>query len=131
MTQQQEPEPLIAPVSRRVAYYVPDRVGEDQEPDASTRDLWLTRLATFLSSRNNGATVIDSMRGFWLSDSGELLFEKTKLVYSYIWTEVTLEIASQYIAMAVQFGKHTSQEAVIVEINGHVYLIRSRDFDYW
>lgn len=64
-----------------------------------------------------------------LSSSRPDHIEGTKLIYSYCWDKLSNEEIAEFIELACLFGESAEQEAVIIEIDGHAYLIPEKDYE--
>lgn len=66
----------LVPLKSKITVYVPATVSVDQEIDNAA---YVERVARTLSACFGGATA-SPVRGYWVSDSGELVKESTTMV---------------------------------------------------
>lgn len=128
-----------APLWRRVGLYIPSKGGEAQDPlREEKQDEWIVVIADLFSRRHHGATVIDSMRGFFFDEelqtpdgAATLVFEETRYVYTYCFEGNIEELVALYGETAVAFGRDTEQKAVLIEMFGTVYYIPRENYETW
>ena len=103
----------------RWAVYVPSTKEVNQAIDNTEE---VKRVIGELSDLFGGATATPSIGG-WRCENGEVVIEKTTIVYAFCTTEQAIEHATDVITIAKRLCKQYSQEAVTVEYNGQVKFV--------
>ena len=103
----------------RWAVYVPSTKDVNQAIDNTEE---VKRVIGELSDLFGGATATPSIGG-WRCENGEVVIEKTTIVYAFCTTDQAIEHATDVIAIAKRLCKQYSQEAVTVEYNGQVKFV--------
>ena len=103
----------------KVAIYVPSTLNVNEQTDNTAQVMNIIRK---LSTLFGGATASDAVGG-WVSESGETVIEKVKIVYSFCTSDQLKEHISTIIAICEELKTEMSQEAITLEINGQVKLV--------
>ena len=103
----------------KVAIYVPSTINVNEETDNTAQVL---RIIRRLSELFGGATASDAVGG-WVSESGETVIEKVKIVYSFCTSDQLKEHISTIIEICEELKTEMSQEAITLEINGQVKFV--------
>ena len=103
----------------KVAIYVPSTINVSEETDNRKQVLNVIRR---LSEMFGGATASDAVGG-WVSQSGEVIVEKIKIIYSYCTSKQLKEKIDNILAICEDLKNEMKQEAVTLEINGQVKFI--------
>jgi len=103
----------------KVAIYVPSTLNVNEETDNTAQVMNIIRK---LSTLFGGATASDAVGG-WVSESGETVIEKVKIVYSFCTSDQLKEHISTIIAICEELKTEMSQEAITLEINGQVKFV--------
>lgn len=103
----------------KVAIYVPSTINVSEETDNRKQVLNVIRR---LSEMFGGATASDAVGG-WVSQTGEVIVEKVKIVYSYCTSEQLKDRIDDILAICKDIKNEMKQEAVTLEINGQVKFI--------
>lgn len=103
----------------KVAIYVPSTINVTEETDNRKQVLNVIRR---LSEMFGGATASDAVGG-WVSQSGEVIVEKVKVVYSFCTTSQLKDRIDDILAICEDIKNEMKQEAVTLEINGQVKFI--------
>ena len=105
----------------KVELFVPGTVRVSQIADTHK---YVEKVATSFCRWFGGATVTSS-DGYYLSTAGELVSERTSIVWSYCTTESLEEYAPSVIELAEEVCHELQQECVAVVINGTMCLVES------
>lgn len=103
----------------KVAIYVPSTININEETDNRKQVLNVIRR---LSEMFGGATASDAVGG-WVSQSGEVIVEKVKVVYSFCTTGQLKDRIDDILAICEDIKNEMKQEAVTLEINGQVKFV--------
>ena len=103
----------------KVAIYVPSTININEETDNRKQVLNVIRR---LSEMFGGATASDAVGG-WVSQSGEVIVEKVKVVYSFCTTGQLKDRIDDILSICEDIKNEMKQEAVTLEINGQVKFI--------
>lgn len=111
----------------QVVFFLPDR---DRTGDGINQTFWRDEALTALGSLFRGATAFPPGRGVWRDDdaAGDLLFEETVIVISYVNPKNLTDRAWKTLrAFLHRFGRETNQGEVGVVIDGRYYGISRYD----
>lgn len=103
----------------KVAIYVPSTINVSKETDNRKQVLNVIRR---LSEMFGGATASDAVGG-WVSQSGEVIVEKVKVVYSFCTTGQLKDRIDDILSICEDIKNEMKQEAVTLEINGQVKFV--------
>lgn len=103
----------------KVTVYVPATKEVDKKIDNTK---YVNKVASALSNLFGGATSTPA-RGYWVSDSGNLVKENTTLVFAYCNTQGLEEHIDEVVDLCEWLRNELKQEAVALEINGEMYFI--------
>ena len=109
----------LIPLKSKITVYVPSTMDVDKEIDNTA---YVDKVARLLSESFGGATA-SPCNGYWVSDSGALVKEKTVAVYAYCTTEQAEEYMDSIVEMCYSLKQEMGQEAVALEYNGGMYFI--------
>jgi hypothetical protein len=111
-------------VHRRFTLYIPDKNRHGQYIDSDT---WISRAMQLLTEINGGATALPAARGMWKDDRGNILDERTVIVYSFIKPERFFERLPVIRAFLHRFGRETDQGEVLIEYGSSAMWIDEYD----
>lgn len=103
----------------KVAIYVPSTINVSEETDNRKQVLNVIRR---LSEMFGGATASDAVGG-WVSQTGDVIVEKVKVVYSFCTTGQLKDRIDDILAICEDIKNEMKQEAVTLEINGQVKFV--------
>lgn len=109
----------LVPLKSKITVYVPATVAVDQEIDSSA---YIERVARLLSECFGGATA-SPVRGYWVSNSGDLVKEATTMVFAYCSTADAEKYIDDVIELCADLKREMQQEAIAFEYNGAMYFI--------
>lgn len=103
----------------RFAVYVPatDNVNEQIDNTAEVK-----RVIGELSDLFGGATATPAMGG-WRCENGDVVVEKTTIVYSFCTSEQAAEHFMEVYDICMRLKKDYHQEAVTLEYNGQIKFV--------
>jgi hypothetical protein len=105
----------------RFSVYVPDK---DRNGGPVPRELWVEEALALLSKIGGGATAMPAVDGAWFNqETGNLIREQPRVVYSYIIPEQFLEHRDELVAFVKRLGRETNQGAVAIEFDGVLYYV--------
>ena len=107
------------PLKSKITIYVPATINVDEAIDNAPQ---VERVARTLSECFGGATSTPA-QGFWLSESGSLVCEKTTMVFAYCSTEQAEKYIEDIVRLCVILKYEMSQEAIALEYNSEMYFI--------
>ena len=103
----------------KIALYVPSTIEVDKETDNSHMVKHVMRK---LSELFGGATSTDAF-GAWIDCSGNTIYERINIVYSFCTSEKASEHFGEVIALCEHIKTTMQQEAVTLEYNGQIKFI--------
>lgn len=106
-------------LSSKVSILVPATINIDEEIDNTP---FVEKTAALLAECFGGSTSSQAL-GYWKTAAGELVKEKTTIVYAYCKESDLQNNIEKIIDHAEQLKKDMSQEAIALEINGEMYFI--------
>lgn len=111
-----------APSSQRMTLYIPNK-DQDGGPIEDHRR-WCEEAQELLTAIGGGATAFPPVDGTWRRPDGTVLWEQTKIVYTYIDPErMNAETMSRLREFLHRFGRETNQGEVVFEFDGHFWPI--------
>lgn len=109
----------LVPLKSKITVYVPATVSVNQEIDNAA---YVERVARTLSACFGGATA-SPVRGYWVSDSGELVKESTTMIFAYCSTADAEKYIDDVVSLCYELKREMGQEAIALEYNGEMYFI--------
>lgn len=111
--------------TQKLCLYIPDRDKNDGEvPDY---EQWVREAREILSRIGGGATALPPADGTWEKESGEILWEHTRLVYCFVDPDRFEANIGALRTFLHRFGRETDQGEVVAEFDGRFYRIRTFD----
>lgn len=111
--------------TQRLCLYIPDRDKDGGE--IANVDRWVQEAREILSRIGGGATALPPADGTWEKENGELLWERTRLVYCFIDPDRFEENIASLRGFLHRFGREANQGEVVVEFDGQFYRVRIFD----
>src|SRR5262249_39011774 len=111
--------------TQRLCLYIPDK--DKDGTQVLDHEQWVKEAREVLGRIGGGSTALPPADGTWEKESGEILWEKTSLVYCFIDPdrfEANLKALRTFLH---RFGKDTKQGEVVVEFDGRFYRITKYD----
>lgn len=109
---------LVA-LRHKITVYVPATVDVDKAVDNSAQ---VDAAAALLSGLFGGATSSPAV-GYWLTSSGQLVKEKTTVVFAFAAEKALEDGAAQVVDFCRNLKEEMRQEAIALEIDGAMYFI--------
>ena len=114
-------EEIIA--TQRLTLYLPNKDKDDNE--VKNLDKWIKEARELLSRIGGGSTAYPPADGTWVTETGTLLWEQTKIVYSFVFPDKFLANIKNLKEFLQRFGRETNQGEVVVEFDGRFYRIKA------
>jgi hypothetical protein len=105
--------------------YIPDR-DEDGNPLPDQRR-WALEAAELLARIGGGVTIMPPVEGGWVNDSGQLVWERPVLAYTFIRPTPFRKLLPDLREFLHRLGRETHQGEVAFEFDGRFYRIRQFD----
>jgi hypothetical protein len=116
---------------QRITLYVPDKDREgrpiDQERWVNGAKELLTRMTNNEEGYDGGVTALPAADGGWQATPQEVIWEKTRMVYSFIRAESFAKGIPDLRRFLHAFGREANQGVVVFEFDGDFYRIRHYD----
>lgn len=109
---------LVA-LRHKITVYVPATVDVDKAVDNTAQ---VDAAAALLSGLFGGATSSPAV-GYWLTASGELVKEKTTIVFAFAAEEALEGGIEKVVKFCDNLKAEMAQEAIALEIDGAMYFI--------
>ena len=114
------------PATQQLTLYIPDKDKDDNRIESL--DNWIKQAQAMLTSIGGGTTSLPPADGTWLNEeSNETIYEKTKIIYTYVYPDRLAENLASLREFLHRFGRETNQGEVVFEFNGRFYRIRKYD----
>lgn len=111
--------------TQKITLYIPNK---DQDDKVITdQEEWVRQARQLLTEMNDGATAFPPADGTWRTDEGKILWESTRLVYSYIRTETFLDQLDRLTEFLHRFGRETNQGEVVFEFDKQFFRVKKFD----
>ena len=109
----------MIPLKSKITVYVPATVNVNEEIDNTP---FVERVARTLSNAFGGATATQAA-GYWVANNGDLIAERTTMVFAYCDTADAEKYIDDIVSMCVELKHEMGQEAIALEYNGAMYFI--------
>lgn len=115
-----------APSIQQLTLYIPDKDKNGKQIKNLNR--WVKEAQKTLTLIGSGSTSLPPADGTWLNpENDKILWEKTKVIYTYIDPDKFEENAWKLREFLHRFGRETNQGEVVFEFDGKFYKIRKYD----
>jgi len=101
--------------AQKFSIYIADK--DENNEDVPDIGDWITGAISLLTEINGGSTKIIA-QGTWKSDNGTVTNDATSIIYSFIDPETFFRRLDDIVYFLHDYGKRTSQGAVMVEFSG-------------
>ena|SRR5713226_6152811 len=108
--------------TQRLTLFIPNKDKTGRKLKDQKR--WVDEARELLSKIGGGATTFPPADGNWVNDKGELLWEKTVMVFCYVLPDEFRARVRDLRAFAHRFGRDTNQGEVAVEFDSEFYRIK-------
>jgi hypothetical protein len=105
--------------------YIPDR--DDQGNAVVDQRRWVLEAAELLARIGGGVTIMPPVEGGWVNDSGEIVWERPVLAYTFIRPAPFRKLLPDLREFLHRLGRETRQGEVALEFDGRFYRIRQFD----
>ncbi|MBE7413293.1 MAG: hypothetical protein HS129_14740 [Leptospiraceae bacterium] len=105
--------------------YIPsvDKYGAD----IANQDKWVEEAGILLSNIGGGVTINPPSRGGWKSNTGEIIWDNTIILYSYIKAEDLIQNITNLKKFLLRLERETNQGEVACQFDGVFYKIIDYD----
>ena len=107
--------------TQKLSLYVPDKDKDGTE--VADNERWVKQAREVLSRIGRGCMALPPGDGTWEKESGEIIWEKTTLVYCFVDPDRFEANVKNLRAFLHRFGRETNQGEVVVEFDGRFYHI--------
>lgn len=115
-----------APSTQQLVLYIPNKDKDGKQIKQLNR--WLKEARELLTKIGGGATAFPSAEGTWLNpETNRIIWEKTKIIYTYIYSDKFEENIRLLREFLHRFGRETTQGEVVFEFDGKFYRILKYD----
>lgn len=111
--------------SQVLTLYVPDSDGVGEK--IQNHDRWVREAAEILVQIGGGVSTFPPVEGGWESPKGEIVWERTVILYTYVRTSHFLRLLPELRRFLHRFGRSTNQGEVVAEFDGRFYRITEFD----
>ena len=103
-----------APAGDRLTLYVPNK---DRNGDViANHQKWLTEGQELLTDIGGGASCFPPITGTWRKPDGEILWEETTMIYSFLDPDKFRANLQRLRSFLHRFGRETNQGQVVFEL---------------
>jgi hypothetical protein len=113
------------PSAQRLTLYIPNQ-DRDGKPIAGHGN-WTSAAQGLLTEIGGGATAFPPVDGTWRKPDGSVLWEQTRIIYTYVDPDRLVANMTRLRAFLHQFGRETNQGEVVVEFDGWLWRINQYD----
>lgn len=106
-------------LAHKVTVYVPATIDVDKAVDNTEQ---VRQTATLLASLFGGSTSSEA-RGYWVSNTGNLIGENTTLVFAYASENDLKNGIDDVVMFCENMRDSMKQEAIALEVDGEMYFI--------
>jgi hypothetical protein len=111
--------------TQKLCLYIPDK--DKVGGEIRGHDEWVKAARELLSQIGGGATALPPADGTWEMETGEILWERTRLIYCFIDPDLFEANIKKLRGFLHRFGRETNQGEVVVEFDGRFLRIRAFD----
>lgn len=111
--------------TQKLCLYVPDK--DKDGHDVPDYERWVKDAQEILSQIGRGTTALPPADGTWEMENGEILWERTRLVYCFIEADRFEANVESLRIFLHRFGRETNQGEVVAEFDGQFYRIKAYD----
>jgi len=111
--------------TQRLTLYLPNKDRHGRK--VKSHEKWVDDARRLLSMIGGGATAFPPADGTWASDDGTLIWEQTRIIYSFVFPDRFETRVTELREFVHRFGRETNQGEVVVEFDGRFYRILEFD----
>ena len=108
--------------TQKLSLYMPDK--DKDGAQVADYQKWVQEAREVLSWIGRGSTALPPGDGTWEKESGDILWEKTTLVYCFVDPDRFEANITNLRTFLHRFGRETNQGEVVVEFDGRFYHIK-------
>ncbi len=113
------------PAAQRLTLYIPNK---DQNNDiVPDYDKCVKEAQALLTQIGKGATAFPPVDGTWEKPDGSVLWESTRIIYTFVDPDRLVANASRLREFLHRFGRETNQGEVVVEFENLLWTISEFD----
>jgi hypothetical protein len=111
--------------SQRLTLYIPnkDKAGKR----FANFGKWVDEAREVLSQIGGGSTAYPPADGTWVNEKGENLWEKTRIIFCYVYPDRLHAKVIELREFLHRFGRETNQGEVVVEFDDRFWRIKNFD----
>ena len=113
------------PAAQRLTFYIPNKDQQDQV--IADHDTWAKEAQELLTQIGRGATAFPPVDGTWEKPDGSVLWEKTRIIYTFIDADRLAANLTRLRELLHSFGRETNQGEVKFEFDGWIWTIAHFD----
>src|SRR6478736_4310923 len=102
--------------TQKLCLYIPDRDKDGGE--VADYERWVREARELLSRIGGGATALPAADGTWEKETGDILWEHTRLVYCFVDPDRFEANVKDLRNFLHRFGRETKQGEVVAEFDG-------------
>ena len=114
-----------APATQRLTLYIPDKDRADRKIKGHSR--WVKEAQELLTRIGRGSTTLPPVDGTWEMPDGGVLWEKTRIIYTFIDPDRFDANLPQLREFLHRFGRESNQGEVRFEFDGRLWSITEYD----
>jgi hypothetical protein len=111
--------------SQRLTLYIPNKDKDGRK--LGDVNQWTDEARQLLGQIGGGSTAYPPADGHWVDEKGEDLWEKTRIVFCYVYPDRLSAKLRELRQFVHRFGRETNQGEVVVEFDDHFWRIRHFD----
>jgi len=105
--------------TQRLCLYIPNKDKEGRQ--IPVHEQWVQEAREILSRIGGGSTALPPADGTWEKESGEILWDQTRLVYCFINPDQFEANVKDLRSFLDRFGRETNQGEEVVEFDGQFF----------
>lgn len=113
------------PLAQRLTLYIPNKDSDDRL--IIDHERWITEARDLLTHIGGGTTAFPPVDGTWKSPDGSVIWETTRIIYTFIDPELFKSNLQRLREFLHRFGRETKQGEVVVEFDGSFFRISQYD----
>lgn len=110
---------------QQLTLYIPQKDAYHRELEDQRK--WVEEAARILADIGGGFTILPPVEGGWKNENGEIVWEKTVLMYCYVDSEKLVVELPRLTEFLHRMGRETNQGEVAFEFDGQFHRITNFD----
>lgn len=111
--------------TQKLCLFIPDKDKEGCE--IRDHERWVKEGREILSRIGRGTTALPPADGTWEKDNGDIIWEKTRLLYCFVDADRFEANITSLRRFLHRLGRETNQGEVVLEFDGRFYRIKTYD----